>query len=111
MKQLTQEIHRFLLGDYSGMIESFDAAKIMGWDYDELEKACAKEAREQLRGVKGNHYFQFQREVNVLRYRDHPEERHFHFKFRREDCVRYSRKYGPLALPRPGNSYPATEKK
>ena len=93
------EIRHFMLGDFSGMISIFDAARIMGRDYDELEKECREAARKQLRRVKGDHYFQLRSHVNVLRYKECPGDRRSSFLFRRQDCVRYSRKHGPLAPP------------
>jgi hypothetical protein len=90
------EVRRFVLGDYDGLISVFEASTIMGCSFDELEKECRKCAREQLRKIEDDHFFQIYNGVNVLRYKEHREDRHYSFKVLRQDCVRYSRTLGPL---------------
>jgi hypothetical protein len=93
-----EEIHRFELWDYSGLIDAYEAARILGTDYDELWKECGREARRQLKGVPGRRYFQIRGgQINVVRYKAAPTATAYCYKFQRPDCMAYVRKLGRMA--------------
>lgn len=96
--RMLHDVRRFTLEDFDGLINLFEASRIMGCLFDKLEKDCRKAAREQLKDVKEDCFFQIHGDVNVLRYRENPTDRCFSFKFMRADCVRYARQYGRAAI-------------
>lgn len=89
-----KEIRSFALCDYSGMIDEYDAAKILGTNPDELVKQCKVRAKEQLGKYTEDRFFKLHNEVRVLRYKHSREATIPCFRFMREDCVHMAKKWG-----------------
>lgn len=88
------DIHRFAQEDFTGNVSMFEASCILNMPYDKLEDECRREAKEKLKGIKEDRYFQLWDEINVLRLVPEKGCRGYVFTFRREDCVGYARRHG-----------------